>query len=303
VTAVDVVLSGDGLKGRAGRRHASVPATCWWRPAVGPYTDPKAMLAAYDANQLQTKTRDAYYGKPWASFLTKRSYVAASRDEFVAAAAQPAGSVAWYMAVCRDSATITDYQDFLGYCPIGIRFAAFPAGRPPAGHVAPRDLALYAQDQFDLPAPQMDRNPKITAAGGASLVGLPTWFWVTDPAATGAPTGTRFVRAEAGTVWAQVDATATGVTITSDAGRASCTPGQASTSYEKGRPEASACTLTFAKASVYNPAGWPVTVTASWHLAWAGSGNTGADLGFQTHTWTTNVRVAEVQTIVNGVGG
>ena len=50
-----------------------------------------------------------------------------------------------------------------------------------------------------------------------------------------------------------------------------------------------------------HPAGWPVTVTVNWHLTWTGSGNVGADLGFQTHAWNTNVPVAEVQTIVTGV--
>jgi hypothetical protein len=300
-TAVDVVLSGNGLKGEPGRRHASVPATCWWRTALGPYNDPKAMQAAYDSGQLQVLTRDAYLGANWASFYTKRSYIAATPKEFADAAAQPAESVAWYMAVCRSTATPQDYMDFLGYPSIGIRYQAFPVGRTPAPHVTPADLASYTQDQFDLPTPQMDRNPKIKAAGGASLVGLPTWFWVTNPAATGAPDGLRSVRAEAGDVWAQVDATSTGVTITSDAGRASCTPGQATTAYAQGRSEASACTLVFTKASVAHPAGWPVTVTVNWHLTWTGSGNVGADLGFQTHAWNTNVPVAEVQTIVTGV--
>jgi hypothetical protein len=297
-TAVDVVLSGNGLKGPPGRRHASVPATCWWRAAFGPSTDAKAMQAAYAAGQLQAMTRDSYLGANWASFYTKRSYIAATAQEFADAAAKPAGSVAWYMAVCRDTATTTDYMNFLGFSPIGIRYIAFPTGRPPAAHVAPRDLAVYAQDQFDLPTPTMDRNPKIIKARGASLVGLPTWFWVTNPAATGAPTGTRSVRAAAGNVWAQVDATSTGLTITSDAGRASCTPRQAATPYAPGTSETSACTLVFTKASVAHPHGWPVTISANWHLTWTGSGNTGADLGIQPHTWTTTVPVAEVQTIV-----
>jgi hypothetical protein len=110
------------------------------------------------------------------------------------------------------------------------------------------------------------------------------------------------VRAEAGNVWAQVDATSTGVDIASDAGTASCTPRQAATPYVHGTSETSACTLVFIKASVAHPDGWPVTITANWHLGWTGYGNTGADLGIQPHTWTTNVPVAEVQTIVTSGG-
>jgi hypothetical protein len=61
-TAVDVVVSGNGLKGRAGRRRASVPLTCWWATAPGPSTDPKAMQAFYDSGQLQAATWNTYAG-------------------------------------------------------------------------------------------------------------------------------------------------------------------------------------------------------------------------------------------------
>lgn len=130
---------------------------------------------------------------------------------------------------------------------------------------------------------------------------MPTWFWVTNPNAVGAPTATRYVRAQAGAVWAEVRATNLGLTITTAAGeRTTCTPRQAATPYAPGTPQSSACTLTFDRASVAHPTGWPVTITATWHLTWTGTGGTGADLGDQPHTWTTNVPVAEVQTIVNG---
>jgi hypothetical protein len=73
----------------------------------------------------------------------------------------------------------------------------------------------------------VDRNPKLKEVPGAALVGFPTWFWVTDPVAVGAPTGRRTIRAEVGGVWAQVVATTTGLRVTSLAGSAPCTPGQA----------------------------------------------------------------------------
>ncbi len=299
-TATDVVVSGNGLQGTPGPRRVSIPAVCWWQPALGSPNDPVAELAAFKANELQTATFDAYHGASWVSWLSKRSYVAATAEEFAAAAAEPAGSLSWYMAVCRDGASETDYMDFLGFAVIGVRYQAFAQGHTPPAAIAPVDLAIYANSLLYLPAPAADRNPKITAAAGASLVGLPTWFWVTDPAAAGGPTGSRSVRARAGTVWAEVTASATSVTISSDAGQTTCTPRQAVTAYAPSTPEASGCLLTFAKASVAHPTGWPVTVRTSWHLAWTGSGGTGADLGAQAHTWNTTVPVAEVQTVVTG---
>jgi enoyl reductase len=272
---------------------------CWWQDALGPSTDPQAMLDAYNSLELQNLTRDTYFGKSWAFFLTKGSYLATSRAEFEAATKKPAGSVAWYMAVCRDGATTDDYSQFLGGWTEGIRYAAFATGRPPAPKVAPEDLAVYAQQLLDLPKPTMDYNPKLARIPGASVVGMATWFWVNDPDAAGGTTAdTLSVKAEAGNVWAEVTATATGVTIGSDAGTTTCTPAQARTHYARGTPETSACTLTFTQASIHDVDGWPVSVTTSWDLAWTGSGGTGRGLGTQTPTWNTNIRVAEIQAVV-----
>ena len=299
-TAVDVTVSGSGLRGRAGVRHATIPAVCWWQDALGPADDPKAMQKAYESGALQTLTWNTYGGASWALWLSKRSYVAATPEEFAAAAAKPAGSVSWYMAVCRDGAQPSDYWGLLGYCPTGVRYRAFPTGHAPPARVSPIDLAIYANQQLVLPEPAVDRNPKVTAVGGATLVGLATWFWVTDPAAAGGPDGSLWVRAQADDVYAVVTATNQGLSINSPAGSTSCTPGQARTPYTPGTPESSACTLVFTKASVAHPAGWPVTVRATWNLAWTGSGGTGADLGPQPHTWNATIPVAEVQTIVTG---
>jgi hypothetical protein len=302
--AIDVEESGNGLKHKPGRRRVSVPLTCWWEPALGPWQDPKAMLAAYTDLTLNSLVSDRFRFATWKAKHTKGRWIAATRQDFVRAAEQPPGSRAWYMAVCRDGATPVDYWDFLGYPADGLRFAAFPTSRPPQARPTPHDLALYATGVLDLPAPVMDRNPKLAKVRQASVVGFPTWFWVTNPAATGAPTATRSVQARAGNVRAEVTATATGVTITSDAGKTSCTPKQASTAYRPGISDASACTLTFTKASVDHRAGWPVTVTVSWRLLWTGTSRnrtTGGDLGVQPHTWTTTIPVAEIQTIVNGV--
>jgi hypothetical protein len=307
VAAVDVVVSGNGLKGKPGRHRAEVPVMCWWQSALGPSTDPAAMLAAYDNGSLGAQTYQAYSGVSWVFWSASAagvatSIVAATREDFVAATREPAGSVAWYMAVCRDGATPADYFDFVGSSAIGIRYRAWPTARPPAARVAPIDLAVYANSLLDLPDPVAEHNPKIVKAGGATLVGLATWFWVTDPAAAGMPDGRRSVTARAGRVQATVTAAILEVDISSQAGRAACTRQRAVTPYTPRTSETSACTLVFTKASVDHPKGWPVTVTANWHLTWTGSGNTGADLGTQSHNWSTHVPVAEVQTIVTSAG-
>jgi hypothetical protein len=103
-----------------------------------------------------------------------------------------------------------------------------------------------------------------------------------------------------GPTWAQVVATTTGLRLSSPAGAASCTPGQARTAWRQGTPESSACTLAFTKASVRYPAGYPVTATTRWTADWTGSGATSGTLDPLTRTWVGNVPVAEVQTIVTG---
>lgn len=311
VTAVDLTLTGRGarLKVPPGRHRVSMPVQCWWRPALGPSTDPKAMLAAYDDQSLGQQTWNAFSGAGWALItvpMSLQAAVNATRADFVTAAAAKPRSLAWYMAVCRDGATRADYASFVTGVAfsqvMGVRYQAFPVGRQPTARPAPADLALYARRALDLPVPVVDHNPKIARLGGASLVGMATWFWVTDPAAVGEPGGTAVVRAQAGSVWAEVTATNLGLTITSAAGRTTCSPRRAATVYLPGTPETGACTLVFGRASVGHPSGWPVTVTSTWHLAWTGSDGSGADLGLQGHTWTTNVPVGEVQTIVSAPG-
>ena len=168
------------------------------------------MLAAYDGLDLVAMVSERFRNATWRSHRTKGHIIGAYRPDFVAAAKRPSGSMAWYMAVCRDGATYGDYWDFVGYPVDGVRFQAFPTARPPQDRPTSRDLASYAQSVLDLPAPVMDRNPKLAKVQQAAVVGFPTWFWVTNPAATGAPTGTRFARARAGNVRAEVTATATG---------------------------------------------------------------------------------------------
>jgi hypothetical protein len=241
--------------------------------------------------------------------------VSAGEEDFQQAVDEAArgARLAWYVAECRNTATARDYWNFVGMCPLGVVFRSFPVGAPPPPRVEPRSLVQVAREYLQLVVPAVDRNPKLKEVPGAALVGFPTWFWVTDPVAVGAPTGRRTIRAEVGGVWAQVVATTTGLRVTSPAGSARCTPGQATLAWKPGRPDASACTLTFTKASVGYPGGYPVQVSTTWTATWT-AGDTVPDnvpgfitgtltgpLPELTRTATVDVPVAEVQTIVNGV--
>jgi hypothetical protein len=297
--AVQTAVRFSGDAAPAGSRRVRVTPTCWWAPASGHYTDAAAMLTWYDAQTQGSQNRGIVmdYG-PRSIWVDAVKAEAAGED------------LSWYVATCVDPA---NYGTFVGGCEeyiepghgpqtwVCYRYKAFPAGGGvPGPLVTPADLAAAARDVMVIPVPTFDRNPKVVKAGQATLVGLATWFWVTDPAATGGATGTRTIRAQIGPAWAQVVATTTGLRLSSPAGSASCTPGQARTAWRQGTLETSACTLAFTKASVRYPAGYPVTATTRWTADWTGSGATSGALDPLTRTWVGNVPVAEVQTIVTG---
>ncbi len=295
-----VKFSGDAAPNGSRVRRVTVPVICWWGPAPGSYTDPEQMLQAYDSGTLAAQTYTRFAGRSWSPIVDQAHAVAMSRADFLTAAEDAANGarLAWYVAQCRDSATLAEYQDFLHQCPLGMVFNTYPVGDTPQPQVEPQALAQVAREYMNLALPQVERNPKVTAAGGATLVGLPTWFWVTDPVAVGAPAGERMIRAEVGTVYAEVVATTTGLHVTSPAGSTSCTPRQSVVAWRQGTPESSACTLVFTKASVGYPQGYPVQALTTWTATWTGSGNTSGTLAPLTRAVTVSVPVAEVQTIV-----
>jgi hypothetical protein len=75
-------------------------------------------------------------------------------------------------------------------------FRSFPVGAQPPPRVEPQSLVQVAREYLQLVVPAVDRNPKLKEVPGAALVGFPTWFWVTDPVAVGAPTGRRTIRVD-----------------------------------------------------------------------------------------------------------
>jgi hypothetical protein len=297
--SVSVHFSGNAAPGGGGSRSVRVKPSCWWAPAPGPYTDAAAMLAWYDVVTGGHDTRGLtdQYGP--------RSVWKAAAD-----AEKNGQDLSWYHATCLNPA---DYKKFnlpsveggidpVTGTPVGwvvYQYEAFGVGAPiPPPMVSPAELARVAHDIMVIPDPLIDRNPKINAAGAPTLVGLPTWFWVTNPASVGGTAGTRTIRAELGAVWAQVTANTSGLQISSQPGSATCDPRRALTRYADGVPDDRACTVTFAQASVHYAAGWPVALRTEWQAAWTGSGGTGGVLDPLARGTDITVPVAEVQNVV-----
>lgn len=292
---VSVVLSGDAAPGGP-RRHVTrirVRASCQWVPVNASYQDPTAMLAFYD------------------SLAATPGYVTGQlgdRATWVSAASSST-PVGWYRANCVNPDLYDGFtQGSFGFngAPLPVTYAAFPvgAGGPPAPRVDPRDLAEAAYRVMVLPLPQVERNPRATATGGGTLVGLPTWFWVTDPASVGGAAGTRTVRAEVngGAVWAQVNASTDGLVLASPAVTTTCPPSRAMVAWRAGLADTAGCTVSFPRASVAYSGGYPVTATATWRANWAGSGGSGGGLAAVTRQTTTQVPVAEAQSLVGAKG-
>jgi hypothetical protein len=289
---VSVRLTGDAAPGGGGSTvRVRMRPSCWWAPSAGPYTDAKAMAAWFQSRTITAPLVGGLGLPAQVLFSTPDAWADAVRRE------ESGQDMSWYMAVCRDPA------DLAGYVPGVTYVRAFPVAQPlPAPRVDPAELARIARDAMVIPVPVTGRNPRIRAAGAPTLVGLPTWFWVTDPAAVGGAAGTRTIRAQAGDVWAQVVAQTGGLRLRSPSGGAVCGPARATTRYAAGLRESAGCTVAFARASVAYPKGYPVTASTGWQATWTGSGGQTGTLDPLARTVTVNVPVAEVQNVVSGPG-
>ncbi|MEO9151289.1 MAG: hypothetical protein ABI243_02720 [Lapillicoccus sp.] len=305
VTAV--VFSGDAAPGGGGTYSVSVPATCWWKPASLP-ADPTTWVQWFLGQQASyagqgSETAGGYY-----SLGTRATYAQAARR------ALAGEKITAYVATCRDNAWCTDLAKFvggpvhdasMGYgqpCPIPGVYQFYPPGNPPQPQVDPADLARLARDRMVIPVPQVDRNPKVRDLQDATLVRLPTWFWVTNPPAVGGASGTRTIRAEVGPVFAQVIARTDGLVVTSPAGGTTCSPAVATRAYAPGASAESGCTVSFQKSSVGYAGGFPVDTSTAWTATWTGSGGTGGALPGLARTSQVAVPVAEAQAITTGTG-
>jgi hypothetical protein len=310
-SAKAVTFSGEAAPSGGGVIPVYPPVTCWWEPSQLPQLVGNANIDMSNPDQIEswymnempklvTGTFAVYraqYGdwSTWKPILDKMR----AGEKFTA-----------YKSACRPGTPDCVHVAFAGLalayppdgCGMAMSIKFFATGTAPDPLVAPADLAQVASDHMDIPDPVVDRNPKVTALTGATLVSLPTWFWVTDPTSVGGAAGTRTIRAEVGGVWAQVVASTKGLHLTSPAGGKDCGPGQAITHYALGVNESSACTLPFSRSSVGYPVGFPVDASTSWSAEWTGSGNTGGTLAALQRGSVVDVPVAEVQTLVTDAG-
>lgn len=300
---VAVRFSGNAAPGGGGgsTRTVSVHPSCWWEPATGPYTDAAAMLDWYDGvtGGLQTRGVIDQYGPR-------------SAWEDAAKAEADGDDLSWYRVFCKNPKDYAKYNtgvveggiDPITGTPVGwvtFNYRAIPVGTPlPAPMVSPEELARVAHDAMEIPVPVVDRNPKLAGPGAPTLVGLPTWFWVTDDASVGGAVGRREIRADLGDVWAEVTATTGGLRLSSPAGGTTCVPQQAIVEYGSKVAASSGCTIEFSRASTAYPGGYPVSATTDWNATWEGSENDGVhtDLDQLQRQATVNVPVAEVQNVV-----
>jgi hypothetical protein len=298
---VSIRFSGNAAPGGGGVRQVAVHPTCWWAPAAGPYQDAVAMLAWYDevTGGQQTRGLVDMYGP-------RSAWADAAKE------AQAGTKLAWYHAYCVDP---TDYANYgvgvvQGVDPIEgdptnwvtFLYRPFGVNEPiPAPQVPPLQLAQAARRAMVIPKPTVDRNPKIHDAGAPTLVGLPTWFWVTNPAAVGGPQGVREIRADLvnSNTWAEVTANTSGLTLDSPGGSANCKPAQALNVYAAGKSDSAGCTVEFTHASVGLPNGYTVNASTDWQATWRGSGATGGQLADLARAAAAQVPVAEVQDIVS----
>jgi hypothetical protein len=289
-----------------------VPATCWWEPAQLSIGDGSTYIDPSNADQIEAWYKNELPRINGSFSSARLAYGDTSMFKPILDKMRAGGKFMAYQPSCRQDAPACALIGFsslavppgptAGPCGMPMLINFFPTGAPPAPQIAPADLAQVASDQMEIPKPLVDRNPKVTALGGGTLVGLPTWFWVTDPTSVGGATGTRSIRAEVGGVWAVVAARTDGLHLSSPGGGEGCGPDQALTHYARGVSESSACTVSFARSSVDYSNGFPVDASTSWSAVWNGSGNTGGTLASLQRGTVVDVPVAEVQTIVTSAG-
>ncbi len=324
---VSVTLDGSGTAGGTVTWRVRVPADCWWErvpivtqlPGDPPLdaADPATVAAAVE--RVQRRLLDltaphvdtALYHVFAAEGLPPEAQI---RDVVLRTAS--GADIFWYAARCvpgRDpleTGLLDPFRSYLGV-PIARSFQPFAAGDVPPPAVHPLTLAEVAREALPVEAPAVDRNPRMAGQDDATLVGLPTWFWVTNgqPAVAAETGGVRTATAVAarGTAGPPVTATVRadvgpGLTITSPAGDTVCSPARAVVRWSRGADEDAACTLTFRRASVGRPGGWPVELATTWSVTWTGVTADGAEVGGELAPLTRStgvlVPVAEAQAVV-----
>lgn len=292
-----VVTSDSGKVVQGGTRSISVPPKCWWEPATFgsldgvDTTSPEEFDKWLAENPLQ--------GHAGAGNLARPSYEERQR---IIAASKAGQAYRWYVVQCQEGVdpSLSGYTSLGGMAfgqRVPVSYRAFLPGEVPEPLIAVEDLAetLWDEAQQGILAPTLDRNPKMAGTNAATVVNLPTWFWVTNPANSLADDGTLTLTASVpGTpVNMTLVAKSSDVAISSVAGSNTCPVAQAKYAYGAGKADSNACTVTFDRSN----AGWPVTATVTWTANWTGNDGTGPQTGTAslTRSTTVNVPVVEVQ--------
>ena len=127
-------------------------------------------------------------------------------------------------------------------------------------------------------------------ADTAQLVGLPTWFWITDPWQP------KQASATLDTVTSTVVATPTSLTFTLDDGTSFSCDGPG-TPYETARDPAgqvSSCTHLFERSGAVT-----VTATVTYAVHWTANTDPGGDLDDLTRTSTLPLTIEEAQAVIH----
>jgi hypothetical protein len=296
--AVKVNITSDSGKiVQSGTRTYSVPAKCWWQ-----------LNDQLSIDGLDTTTPEGFrqhlIDNPLQGHAGPGNYSIPNIDELdrVLAASKAGKPYKWYKVRCQEGLdpSLLGYTT-LGGTAYGIRiwqsYRAFLPGEVPEPLISVENLAeeLWDEAQQAIVAPTLDRNPKMAGTNAATVVNLPTWFWVTNPANSLADDGSLTLTASVpGTpVNMTLVAKSSDVSISSVAGSNTCPVAQAKYAYGAGKADSNACTVTFDRAN----AGWPVTATVTWTANWTGNDGTGPQSGTAslTRSSTINVPVVEVQ--------
>jgi hypothetical protein len=194
----------------------------------------------------------------------------------------PGQGGAWYVYRCTGEGE----RDALYRAPVWIPDGDVPGAGPVP---SPAQLAEQARAQLRLPQPTIVTSPPDT-----QLVGVPTWLWL-DRAMWRPRSATASVPAVA------VTATATPTTVswsTGDGAAVTCAgPGTSFPTGTDPRSTSPDCGHTYQRSSAAMPAErFPMTITVSWRITWAGGGAAGT-FPDMTTTAIAALRVAEAQAL------
>lgn len=170
------------------------------------------------------------------------------------------------------------------------------------GGATPRELAQQAVEDMRLEAPEIG----LTGYGWPNafqVIGLPTWMWIADPGESTTGPIVRSVSAGGLTVTASARLRET-VWQMGDGGAVTCLgENAAGTPYADSYDKAPSptCGYRYTRTSANEPGkAYTVAVTANWQIEWSGGGQSGVIP--MSLARTTQLRVGEIQVIVNGSG-